>query len=198
MPIYLYPTESKPFGLTYNEWTVKWWKWLLSISRFQNPAFDNTGTFAGVQQIDANVFFLCQTIETPREIPWRTIIMPPDKSILMPVINWISIQENNETDNELLANAKMHTDEVANMQFRIDDINIENLRDYRVVSDFFTIDFPLDNVFNVSPGLHRCVSDGYWLFFKPLKKIAKVSSYGSCSSGITKISANYYLQYRLY
>jgi hypothetical protein len=197
LPISIYPVESKPFGLAYSEWTIKWWQWILSIPKSQNPANDDTGAFAGGQQDDGNVFFLCQTIETAKKIPWRTITLPADKSIFMPIINWISIQVNNDTDDEMLKDAIMHTDEVANMQFTLDDEPVQNLRDYRVVSPFFDVIFPEDNVFNVSPGSHRCVSDGFWIFFKPLKKIAKLSSFGSCSSGVTKISANYYFQYRL-
>ena len=197
LPIFIYPVDSKPFGLTYSEWSVKWWQWILSIPKDQNPAFDDAGAFAGTRQDDSNVFFLCQIIETAKTIPWRTITLPSDKSIFMPIINWISIQVNNEADDEMQRDAQMHTDEMANLQVTLDDIPVENLRNYRVLSPFFNVSFPLDNVFNVSPGNHRCVSDGFWLFFRPLKKIAKLSSYGSCSSGLTEISANYYLQYRL-
>ncbi len=197
LPISIYPVQSIPFGLTYSEWTIKWWQWILSFPKSHNPACDNTGAFAAERQEDTNVFFLCQTIETAKQYHGVRSTLPADKSIFMPIINWISIQVNNDTDDELLRDAIMHTDEVANMQFTIDDEPVENLRDYRVMSPFFNVVFPKDNVFNVSPGSHRCVSDGFWVFFRPLKKIAKVSSYGSCSSGITKISANYYLQYRL-
>lgn len=197
LPISIYPVGSNPFGYTYSEWTIKWWQWILSFPKSQNPACDDTGVFAAASQEECNVFFLCQTIETPETVPWRTIILPPDKSILMPIINWISIRTEDDSDYELLRDANMHTDEVANMKFTIDDEIVEDLRDYRVISSFFDVDFPVDNVFNVSPGTHRCVSDGFWLFFRPLKKIAKISSYGSCSSGKTKISANYYVQYRL-
>ena len=161
LPISIYPVNSRPFGLTYSEWTIKWWQWILSFPKLENPAFDNTGIFAGSGQEDPNVYFLCQTIETPKDIPWRTITLPPNKSMFMPVINWISISTENDTDHELLRDAKMHTDEVANMQFIIDDHLVENLRDYRIVSPFFDINFPTDNVFDVTPGIHRCVSDGF-------------------------------------
>jgi hypothetical protein len=198
LPIFIYPVESKPFGLSYTDWSIKWWRWLLSIPKSQSPAYDETGEWARLQQEEGNeVVFLCQTIETPNKVPWRTITFPVGKSVFMPIINWISIKTDRDTDEELLKSAIMHTDEVANMKFTIDDKEIIDLHKFRFLTPFFNIDFPEDNVFDVSPGIHRCVSDGFWIFFKPLKKIAKISSYGSCSSGVTKISANYYLQYKL-
>ena len=56
-PEYFTP-DSKPYGLTYGQWTVKWWNWALSIPTEINPVYDYSGKFANVSQKDPNVFFL--------------------------------------------------------------------------------------------------------------------------------------------
>jgi hypothetical protein len=35
------------------------------------------------------------------------------------------------------------------------------------------------------------VSDGYWIFLKPLEKDTKLATFGSCSSGENKFGINY-------
>src|SRR5919199_4030642 len=87
----LFPVDSKPYGLTYGEWTIKWWQWLLSIPISSNPAFDTTGSFANINQNESSVFFLCQTIEANDIAPTRKCTIPSGKGIFMPIINWISI-----------------------------------------------------------------------------------------------------------
>lgn len=39
----IYPPDSKPFGLTYGQWSEKWWQWSLGIAMADNPAGDETG-----------------------------------------------------------------------------------------------------------------------------------------------------------
>ena len=44
--------DSRPYGLTYGQWTVKWWQWLASIPTDSNPTADETGIHAAVNQTD--------------------------------------------------------------------------------------------------------------------------------------------------
>jgi hypothetical protein len=61
MPPRIYSLDSKPYGLTYEEWAVRWWQWLLSISSEDNPAYDTTGQNSAQNQIDSRVWFLAGT-----------------------------------------------------------------------------------------------------------------------------------------
>ena len=54
----VYPINSKPFGLTYGEWSAKWWQWGLSIPTKDSPIVDETGTKCAVGQNNSNVWFL--------------------------------------------------------------------------------------------------------------------------------------------
>ena len=189
----MFPRDSKPYDLSYVEWSMKWWQWLLSIPKSNNPAFDSTGVNANVDQSYPNVFFLCQTYEGVKSIPNRSIRVPAGRSVFMPVINWISILHiDGETDQELASIAKQRMDVVANLELVINGTTInKGLENYRVQSPFFYVTLPKDNILDSSSGSRRCISDGYWVFLTSLEKHTRLSSSGSCSSGVTKIGVNY-------
>ena len=74
----LYSVDSKPFGLSMPEWSVKWWKWLHSIPAPNNPASDKTGKDCSVGQPAKDVWFLVQTTLGPGE---RTCTVPAGRAI---------------------------------------------------------------------------------------------------------------------
>jgi len=41
----VFDSESKPYGISYSNWTSKWWQWAYSIPQNINPAYDNTGKY---------------------------------------------------------------------------------------------------------------------------------------------------------
>ena len=189
----IYPIKSRPYGYSYSEWSAKWWQWLLSISKSSSPAFDSSGKNAGVQQKYPNVFFLCQTYEKSSVIPKRSISLPKNKAIFIPIINWISLMHHDgETDQELVDKAVKSMDVIGDMKISINGITLnENLRNFRALSPFFEVELPQDNIIGISPGRRRAISDGYWIFFKPLQTEISLTSFGSCSSGATKIGVDY-------
>jgi|KBSMisStandDraft_5_1062788.scaffolds.fasta_scaffold53930_2 hypothetical protein len=199
LPISIFPIESNPYGLSYGDWSVRWWKWLLSIPKSDNPALDNTGNKATLNQHDPNVFFLCQTIDTnksaSRIIPARKVTVKSDTSILMPIINWISVlHEDGETDEILSSVAVAKMDVVSRLEVTINGVRLNRGLDrYRVKSPFFDMMLPEDNVLNLPSGSRRFVSDGYWLFLTSLEENTKISTFGSCSSGANKFLVDYYI-----
>jgi hypothetical protein len=194
----LFPIDTRPYGLTYGEWSARWWQWLLSIPRSSSPAFDATGYNANVNQDDSNVFFLCQTVDSIQEggaVQHRTIFMRARRSVFMPIINWVSILDvDGQTDEELSSVAKKRMDVVSELDVKINGISIkQGLNRYRAISPFFTMMLPEDNIFNLSPGFRGFVADGYWIFLKPTEKDIKLTTYGSCSSGLNKFGINYHI-----
>lgn len=190
----LFDKNARPCGITYKDWTILWWKWLLGIPSSTNPAMDQTGENASLNQPHSKVFFLCQTIEGRQGIPNRSICVPTGTMLLMPVINWLSIWgDDGETDNELSLVAKKKMDVVSNLQFSMNNCLMPiNLEMCRVTSNFFCAYFHPDNVFGIgSPYFRPALSDGYWIFLKPLKSDCAITTFGSCSKGITKIGINY-------
>ena len=87
-----------------------------------------------------------------------------------------------DTDDELSIVAKKRMDIISNLQFSINDYLIPLDENDRVSSSPFDAYLPPDNIFNVQGGgFRRLVSDGYWVFLKPLKSDSLIKSYGSCS-----------------
>lgn len=196
LPVPVFPISSKPFGFTYGEWSAKWWQWLFSIPRSRNPAFDRTGDYAHINQVYPNIFFLCQTYEgTMGTMPIRTVTLPSCTAVFMPIINWISIlHHDGESDQELVEIADQRMDVIENLYLSINGTIVDRgLEKFRVRSQFFDIVLPEDNIISSQAITLRAVSDGYWLFFEPIKSGTKLTSIASCSSGQTKIGVTYNL-----
>lgn len=178
--ISLFPIHSKPFGEDYGEWSARWWQWLLSIPLQDSPAFDFTGTNANNGQTDPNVFYLCQTIESNHDVVRRKCTIASGKSIFMPIINWISILNiEGDTEQEMVSIAREKIDAVEYMEVEVDEFKItEDPRKYRATSPFFNITLPKNNVIDrfhtVESGVRlKAVSEGYWLFLKPLTRVGE-------------------------
>jgi hypothetical protein len=190
-----FPIDAKPYGASYREWSIKWWQWLSSIPKHNNPAFDWSGAKIYENQHDLPILFLCQTYEGVRNTPFRRNRIAKGTSIFMPIINWISIMHyDGDSDTQLLEIARSKMDIVGPLEITINGITINNgLEKFRVQSPFFEIDLPKNNLFDLPSGKSRCISDGYWLFLYPVYENLRLSSFSSCSSGVTKIKVNYEL-----
>lgn len=188
-----FPIDSNPFGLSYSEWCIKWWQWISSIPKHNNPALDWSGIKVYESQSDSRVLFLCQTYEGVETTPSRRNRITKGRSIFMPIINWISIMyQDGNSDNQLLEIARSKMDVVGPLEITINGVTVnKGLEEYRIQSPFFEIDLPENNLFGISAGKRRCVSDGYWVFLRPIFENIRLSSFSSCSSGLTKIKVSY-------
>ena len=72
----VYPVNSKPHGLSYGDWTAKWWQWAVSIPKDINPGADMTGKNCVLKQ-SGPVWFLAGTFGGPAT---RTCTIPGWKS----------------------------------------------------------------------------------------------------------------------
>lgn len=192
----LFAPDSSPFGMTYGEWTVRWWQWCLSQPKFTNPASDRkrTDRNAANNQIYPDVWFLAGTTDGYAE---RECTVPKGNAILCPIINFeISTTEepNLKTDNELLGRVRTEIDKIEKLNVTIDGVNLPGLKKFRVESHPFDIMFPQDNIWGVKAGPTRSAGDGYWLFLKPLLLgNHQIRFGGSCLAGTINIGTTYYL-----
>jgi hypothetical protein len=188
----IYDENSIPFGYSFGEWSVKWWQWLLSIPKPINPILDLSGENAAIGQSDSDVFFLCQTVENVEHRPTRNISVCKGTSLFSPVINWVSnFYEDGHSEKELIETARRKMDIIGDLQFYLNGERILGLEKYRFLSKFFSVDIPKNNIFDLPSGKARLISDGYWIFTKPLVMDTTISIFGTCSSGVTKIGVNY-------
>lgn len=194
----LFPSDSKPYGITLSQWTVKWWRWLLSIPKHKNPALDISGANLSEGQNDPNVWFLPGTLGGTA---MRSCKIPLGKAILMPVINYrcsFADETGIKTEEELALKCKKEIDDIKNLSFVIDDMCVANMSSYRICSPLFDVHLGENNIENEilcdNPFDTKMVSDGYWIFLKPLSiGLHKLVSSGSCHSGKIMIATNYHL-----
>jgi len=158
-----------------------------------NPTNDLIGDNSYRNQPIDNVFFLCQTIEGSHPEPVRNISLPTGKSIFMPIINWISISDvDGRTYEDLACKANEKIEEVANLDLKINGHSLDSdLKNFRASSGLFKHVLVEDNIFDLPPGIRSFVSDGYWIFLKPLVGSTILSSYGACSTGVTRLGVRY-------
>ena len=163
-----FSTNSKPYGLTYTDWTAKWFQWLLSIPENSNPSNDETGRNCSINQNDPNVWFLAGTGGGRAE---RTCTIPAGKAILFPIINVeCSYAEfpNLKTESELRACAKSDQDKVTNLEASIDGMKIQDLNKYRIQSVLFNVTLPTNNILGQKAGITEAVADGFYILLQPL------------------------------
>jgi hypothetical protein len=158
-----YPADSRPYGLTYGDWTARFWQWLYSIPKPDNPGSDTTGKNCGLKQ-SGPVWFLAGTYGGTIE---RTCTIPRDKAIMLAAINvecdFTEHQLKNE--GELHACAKADQDKVTSTVVSVDGVEIKTVR---LQSPLFSLVLPENNALGTKPQTTPAVSDGYWVFLQPL------------------------------
>lgn len=163
----VYAPQDRPFGSTFEEWSAKWWQWLLTTPKANSPGYDKTGKNAGQNQKDPNVWFLTGTYENPAE---RTCTIPEGRAILLSVASCeCSYSEfpNLKTESELRSCAKSGNN-VSSMEVSVDGVKVEDLEKYHVQSPLFDVTLPGNNVLDAPAGPTQAVCDAYMLFLKPL------------------------------
>jgi hypothetical protein len=170
----VFPPNSRPYGLTYGQWSAAWWQWAIAIPMDNSPLFDPTGENCDEGQ-SGPVWYLAGSFGGDAT---RDCNIPLGKAILFPVINGecSTIEGNGTTEEELRACAKTQADTMNVVQASIDGVDIENLdppdSPYRVQSPLFTFALPPDDVLGLNTGdsvvTSPSVADGYWIMLKPL------------------------------
>jgi hypothetical protein len=191
----LFAPDSRPFGKTYAEWTAEWWKWVLSIPKTKSPLIDQNGMNCANNQ-SGPVWFLAGTLGGQTE---RSCSIASKKAILFPIINVESsfAEGGGTTDEELTARAKFEMDQITKMHVIVNGTRFDNLKVCRIQSPVFSMMLPPDNVLGLPAQTTQMVSEGYWLFLKPLPPGQyTLHSFGSCLAGRIKIEVYYHLTIR--
>lgn len=165
----LFAVESKPYGLSFAEWTIKWWQWFMTIPKQRHPALDDSGKLCTQNQNDPYVWFLTGTLGQTNV--YRRCIIPHGKAILCPIINEEqSFAENPSiTDiSKLALKTKKVADNVKKIKASLDGSELMGVEKYRIQSGPFEIILPEENIWGTRSGSTVAVGDGYWLFLKPL------------------------------
>ena len=163
----IYSIYDTPYGTSYGKWTAKWWEWAYSIPSKINPAYDNTGRLCSINQTSP-VWFLPGTYG--HDVV-RKCALSNNTSILFPILNSeCSYAEFPYMKNEsqLRDCAKAEQDKINSLEASIDGIKLTNLNQYRLQSPLFNFSLPDDNILHLKPQTTQGVSDGNWVFLRPL------------------------------
>jgi hypothetical protein len=164
----VYPIDSKPFGLTYGDWTAKWWQWAFGIPKDSNPTTDTTGQYCAQGQSDPHVWFLAGTSGGSVQ---RTCVIPSGKAILFPVLNGECTYKDSsgtKTPSDLRSCALKSDAGVTTLAATVDGVNMQNVDKYRVTSNLFNTTLANNNIGGVAPGPTQGISDGWWFLLHPL------------------------------
>lgn len=165
------PPQAKAHGMSYGEWSARWWQWALSLPKDQNPFYDVKGNCSnGANGQLGSVWFLTGVIAESGTAD-RNCTIPTGKALFFPIINTeCSTLEpppfHGDNEAELRACAKSFN--VGNVFAEIDGVAVQDLNRYLVESPLFTFTVPPNNVLGVDPGAGQSVSNGYWLMLAPL------------------------------
>jgi hypothetical protein len=165
------PPQSHPYGMTYAEWSAKWWQWALPMPFDHSPLAETADCSEGQS---GPVWFLGGSFVGAEAV--RNCTVPAGKAIFFPVFNVeCSTAEpvpfHGDTEAELRACAKSWVDGGTGF-CTIDGVLVQNLEAYRVQSPLFSFGpLPANNVLVVPAGSSgQSISDGYWLMLAPLPK----------------------------
>jgi hypothetical protein len=166
--IAVFSADSKPYGLTYGDWTAKWWQWAYSVPKEVNPAYDDSGKYCSEGQ-SGPVWFLTSTYKHPVD---RHCTIPAGKAILFTILNSeCSYAEfpKLKTEKQLRQCSKQMQDSVTQVQATVDGINIKDLDKYRFKPPLFSFTLSKNNILVLLANITtQSVSDGNWVFLKPL------------------------------
>jgi hypothetical protein len=159
--------DSKPYGSSYEDWTIKFWQWLMPIPENKSPMTDTTGERCRENQnASSPVFFL---VFTGGGSAVRTCDVPAGKAILVPinVVECSFAEMNVKTEEELHTCAEEDESSNPGLFLSVDGKEFKDLETYRVHSRAFDTYLPENPIFG-EPGPTRAVSDGYWVILEPL------------------------------
>jgi hypothetical protein len=195
----VFPSNSHPYGLTYGQWSAKWWQWAVSIPSPNSPITDTTGENCDVNQ-QGHVWFLAGTTGNPIDEPvMRTCTIPEGTAILFPMINaeWSTAEGNCPNPvlppTDLRACAKSFMDGVTFLQASIDGVPLNNLQTFRAESPLFQFTAVEDNPFAIPEGTTDSVADGFWVMLPPLRPGTHTISFGGSIGDSFSTSVEYEL-----
>jgi hypothetical protein len=164
---YVFPPDSKPYGLTYGEWSGKWWKWALEIPGNATPMLDKAGEYCDQNQ-SGPVWFLAGTQGGPAQ---RRCTIPEGNGIFFPIVNVLASYVENpliKTEQELREFTKDPLDSVTLVEASVDGVKLQDLEKHRMQSPLFNFTYPENNSGGITPGPTQAISDGYWVMLHPL------------------------------
>jgi len=187
------PPDKAVFGMTYGDWSVAWWQWVLSIPASDNPLNDTSGVNCGRAQSAGPVFFL--TGSFVGAVTRNQCAVPAGKVLFFPIISGeCSTLEGSPFFGSNAA--QLHTCagglgdgiDIATLKVEVDGKEVHAVPRFRAQSPVFGFTLPDTNVLDVNTSKKghsgSSASDGFWVMLKPLKSGKHTIHFeGACLAG---------------
>jgi hypothetical protein len=162
------PIQAHYAGLTYAEWSTRWWQWASRTLTINSPALDSTGAHVAEGQSGPVWFLIWQEDWQPVV---RTATIPGGKALLFTATNQdpYFLLPPDATLEQRIAAAVSVFDNIVEPGAELDGVPIVDIDSYRVVSDPYTFSFTEDNLFGLPAGEYGpTVNAGNYILLKPL------------------------------
>lgn len=192
------PPQSHPHGLTYGQWSARWWQWAASFPASDNPVTDTTGQFCANGQsgpfVIRRMWFLAGSFAPLGGTITRTCTIPTGRIILFPTFNaeWSVLEAETQaqttpndtcfvplpsgspsgtSDAALQACASAQAD--LGLKPRASFTATVDGKPLQNLSDYRALSAPfaINGVVNnpvVPSGANTSVADGFWIILAPL------------------------------
>jgi hypothetical protein len=162
------PSDSKPYGKSYSQWSAAFWQWALGLPTENHP-FNDTPDFDVTEGQSGHVWFLASafgTVERTATIPGGTALF-----VSMLDVEASSLEEPpfyGATEAEQREIATSFADLIVNVSCSIDDNAVSNIGQFRVASPQYQFTAPTPWIFGATGGTGTSVADGYYVMVAPL------------------------------
>ncbi|MDB5059942.1 MAG: hypothetical protein JWO59_3414, partial [Chloroflexi bacterium] len=195
------PPESKPYGLTYAQWSVGWWQWALSIPTSDNPLLDQTGANCRAGQ-SGHVWYLAGLFNASGTVT-RFCTVPVGTALFFPIFNIecdttpppIQLDQCPGLLAPIFAG-------ITSLKGDIDGRAIDSLTtkscpqvqgnvfvlgqpSYCVASEPYAVTLPANNLEGAPPGTYQAVNEGVYLLLTPLSAGTHTIHFAAPSVDIT-------------
>jgi hypothetical protein len=162
------PPPYKPYNVTYQTWTTRWWRWLLELPKHDSPAIGNSNCEDCAKFQGDQVWFLTGTLGGAAE---RRCNVSAGKDIFFPIVSeWCSKAEFDKAGKDLVKFCRFIIEDWVTEKEVIFDgkhmLRGRQLNKYLVQSKPFKFKLKQDNIFGLKAGNTECVSCGYWLMIR--------------------------------
>ncbi len=167
----------------YARMTAHWWQWILEQPTASNPNLDSTGADAANGQPGGGVFFLAGAFGGTVT---RTFTVPRDAALFFALLNNVGLAPHpapqpKPDQNQVPQLRALIAPLVVNatgLHVTLDGVSLLGSVK-RVKSPVFHFTSPADGL--LGAGAFTAVSDGYWLYLKPLAPGTHVLHFGGTS-----------------
>jgi hypothetical protein len=182
----IFPPNSKPFGVSYEDHIKNYWKFAIKLPNEINPWNDKTGEMCrnGQETINSSIFYLPAGGGGNFT---RVCKVPAGVGIFIPVLvgefSQLELGKDAKLE-DLTVFAKNDQNNMHVFTLAIDDkkLDTEDLKKYGTITSLFNVTFPKDNLFGVvipNETSTLAAADGYYVITEPLTKgTHEITTYG--------------------